>query len=221
MKFSEYATVVFDCDGVILDSNRIKTEAFHQAALPYGAEAARNLVEYHTQNGGISRYKKFEYFLSNLVPADMTGPTLQQLLATYAAAVKAGLASCASAKGLETLRRANPSARWLVASGGDQVELREVFASRGLTPLFDGGIFGSPDDKLDIVAREMTSGNILMPALFLGDSKYDHVVALSQRIDFVFLSAWSEFADRETYCSHHSISVFETLEDLIGDVEIA
>ncbi|NLC22432.1 MAG: HAD family hydrolase, partial [Halomonadaceae bacterium] len=30
-----YLTLVFDCDGVVLDSNRVKTEAFYQATLPY------------------------------------------------------------------------------------------------------------------------------------------------------------------------------------------
>ena len=33
---SDYKALVFDCDGVVLDSNRIKTEAFRIAALPWG-----------------------------------------------------------------------------------------------------------------------------------------------------------------------------------------
>lgn len=62
-KLIEYKTLVFDCDRVILNSNKVKTEAFYQSALAYGEQAAQALVEYHIANGGISRYKKFAYFL--------------------------------------------------------------------------------------------------------------------------------------------------------------
>jgi hypothetical protein len=40
-------TLVFDCDGVVLNSNRIKTEAFRLVAAPYGEAAAEALVQYH------------------------------------------------------------------------------------------------------------------------------------------------------------------------------
>ena len=55
---NKYDCFIFDCDGVILDSNKIKTEAFFSLALPYGKGIAKLLVDYHTQNGGISRYLK-------------------------------------------------------------------------------------------------------------------------------------------------------------------
>mgnify|MGYP002280379498 CR=1 FL=1 len=51
---SGYNTLVFDCDGVILNSNSIKTEAFYQTALPHGEDAAQVLRDYHLCNGGIS-----------------------------------------------------------------------------------------------------------------------------------------------------------------------
>ena len=47
MDISQYATLIFDCDGVILDSNKIKTTAFYNTALPYGEDAAEALVNYH------------------------------------------------------------------------------------------------------------------------------------------------------------------------------
>ena len=59
---SQYATCVFDCDGVVLDSNQIKTQAFYNATQSYGHEFADQLVNYHLKNGGVSRYEKFEYF---------------------------------------------------------------------------------------------------------------------------------------------------------------
>ena len=36
INLKKYKTLVFDCDGVILDSNRIKTEAFYRTTQKYG-----------------------------------------------------------------------------------------------------------------------------------------------------------------------------------------
>ena len=210
---SEYSTLVFDCDGVVLNSNKVKTNAFYQTTLPYGEGAAQALVEYHVVNGGVSRYKKFAYFLEQIVP-DKVGPDLAALLEAYAENVHEGLLSCSIAPGLETLRQQTPNARWLVASGGDQAELRDVFLQRGLAVLFDGGIFGSPDTKEEILARELVSGNISKPALFIGDSKYDYEAANSAGLDFLFISGWSEVKNHGKWCSYHKISSCKNLRQI-------
>jgi phosphoglycolate phosphatase-like HAD superfamily hydrolase len=210
-----YKTLVFDCDGVVLNSNRIKTDAFYQAALPYGEAAAQALVDHHVQNGGISRYKKFAHFLKNLVAPSQVGPTLDELLCRYAAEVQEGLMSCDIAEGLVVLRECTANARWLIVSGGDQAELREVFAVRGLSELFDGGIFGSPDNKDDILARLQENVTIQQPALFLGDSKYDHQATSAAGLDFIFLSGWSEVSDWEAWVTDIGLSHLRSIQGLV------
>lgn len=216
---SDYTTLVFDCDGVVLDSNKVKTEAFYQSTLPYGDAAAQAMVEYHVANGGVSRYKKFAYFLENIAPAqgDSKGPELEALLKNYADYVLAGLLSCDIAPGLKTLRNKTPNARWLIVSGGDQAELRYVFAQRGIAEWFDGNIFGSPDTKDEILARELTSGNIQHPALFLGDSKYDYQAASTAGLDFVFLSNWSEVNQWNEWVLANRLAHVSSVQTLIED----
>lgn len=213
MNLSRYQTLVFDCDGVVLNSNKVKTEAFFKAALPYGEAAAQQLVNYHVERGGISRYKKFEWFVEK-VAAGLAGPSLEQLLAAYAAEVRHGLLTCDIAEGLAELREKTKHANWLIVSGGDQQELREVFAQRGITELFDGGIFGSPDSKDTILARELSRENIKQPALFLGDSKYDYQASTAAGIDCVFLTGWTEVKDWSFFCSENNIDNFEKLSSL-------
>ena len=58
---SNINSIVFDCDGVLLNSNKIKTQAFYKCALPYGEKYATMLADYHIENGGISRNYKFKY----------------------------------------------------------------------------------------------------------------------------------------------------------------
>lgn len=218
---TDYITLVFDCDGVVLDSNKVKTEAFYQATLPYGEAAAQAMVDYHVANGGVSRYKKFAYFLEKIAPdivpneAEQQGPGLEALLQAYASYVREGLLSCEVAPGLEALRQQTPDARWLIVSGGDQAELRDVFAQRGIAEWFDGGIFGSPDTKDEILARELASGKIQQPSLFLGDSKYDYQAASAAGLDFVFLSGWSEVADWESWVASEAIGVRQYIRHLM------
>jgi len=187
-----YKTIIFDCDGVILNSNSLKVQAFFEAALPYGTELAKKLVAYHVTHGGISRYLKFKYFLEHIVPPHILGPSLEALLHSYADIVWKGLLSCEIADGLEALKLKTPDTRWLVVSGSDQSELRKILNLRGLDQLFDGGIFGSPDTKDDILTREFTTENIVHPALYIGDSRYDYEAATRANLDFIFLSQWSE-----------------------------
>lgn len=212
-----YKTFVFDCDGVVLDSNKVKTQAFYQAALPYGEAAAQALVEYHVTHGGVSRYKKFAHFLNDLVPEyapAINGPDLDSLLAAYAAAVQEGLLQCQIAPGLAELRAATPNARWLIVSGGDQAELRRVFSSRGIADFFDGGIFGSPDSKDVILARELERNNISQPGLFLGDSKYDFQAANAAGLDFLFVSIWTDVRDWREWSSQCKVKVIGNIKEL-------
>lgn len=209
MNIENYQTLVFDCDGVVLNSNKVKTEAFYKAALPFGEEAAKKLVAHHLLNGGISRYKKFEWFIQEVEPAGKA--ELNALLESYAQFVKDGLLNCEIAAGLFELRKRTSHANWLIVSGGDQDELRNVFTARGLIELFDGGIFGSPDSKDTILERELANNNIRKPAVFLGDSRYDHIASSNADLDFVFLSYWTEFENWRSYCQENNLTICNSL----------
>lgn len=213
---TEYRTLIFDCDGVLLDSNRVKTDAFYQAALPFGEEAANALVNYHVVNGGVSRYRKFEYFLGEIVKHENMEP-LNELLSRYAERVREGLLTCRVAEGLRELRSALPNSNWMIVSGGDQGELREVFESRGLSHYFNGGIFGSPTDKQEILSREIKCSNLVLPAVFLGDSRYDYESAMKSGLDFVFISQWTEFFGWQDYFADQSTAVahYENIRSLL------
>jgi len=212
----EYKTLVFDCDGVVLNSNQLKIQAYYDVAIKFGANKsqAQALVDYHVKLGGISRYPKFEYFLHEIMRQKVTEQAMQALLDRFTTEVKRLLMDCEIAPGLMRVREANPHAKWMIISGGDQAELRDIFQQRGIDKLFDAGIFGSPDNKDDILARELAAGNIIESALFIGDSRYDHQASTKAGLDFVFLSAWTDVEGWQDYCANHQITVFNHLSDL-------
>lgn len=221
-------TVIFDCDGVVLNSNNIKSEAFFYAARSWGVEPAHSLVEYHQRNGGVSRYAKFRYFLDEIIKRELEKKSeseksriFNSLLKAYGKRVEQGLLSCEISSGLQKLRLELPSTRFLIVSGGDEVELRKLFGQRGLTEIFDGGVFGSPCGKEEIVSRELRRGNVRGEVALIGDSKLDMEVALKFKFFPVFLSLWSEFSDWKRYCSEKEIEVFRDLDELFAKEFIA
>jgi len=215
-KIQEYKSIVFDCDGVVLDSNVVKTEAYFRTAKNLGAtdSEAQALVDYHVRLGGISRYHKFDYYLREILHQAATEDKVQALLDEFARELEVGLMECDIAEGLITLRNATKQANWMILSGGDQQEIRTLFANRNLTRFFDGGLFGSPDNKDTVLAREKSNGNLQFPALFIGDSKYDHEAATLAGLDFVFLSDWTEVSDWQSFCADNNIFVLNNIKQL-------
>ncbi len=198
---------MFDCDGVVLDSNITKIDSYFRTAKKLGATdvQAQMLVDHHVKFGGISRYPKFVWYIEKVLNEKATKVAVQEYLDAFSLAVKKGLMRCKIADGLHVLRNKIPDAKWLVVSGGDQQEIRDLFEQRELVDFFDSGLFGSPDNKDEILKREKENGNIVFPALFIGDSKYDYESSTRAGLDFVFLSDWTDVQDWKAFCAEHKI----------------
>ncbi|MDO9206110.1 MAG: HAD hydrolase-like protein [Methylotenera sp.] len=218
LDITKYKTIVFDCDGVVLDSNVVKTEAYFRTAKNLGATdlQAQALVDYHVKLGGISRYHKFDYYLREILFQPFTEKAIQALLDDFSKELEAGLMQCDLAKGLFDLRTVTPNANWMILSGGDQQEIQTLFAKRKIDHMFDGGLFGSPDNKDEVLAREIANANIQFPALFLGDSKYDFEAADRAKLDFIFLSDWTEVPDWQEFCAVNKLTILRNIAQLVS-----
>lgn len=176
---------------------------------------AQALVDHHVAKGSFPRNGKIEYYFQHILKQTLTPELMQQYLHTFDEILDVALLECDVAAGIDDLKKATSQARWMLLSGGDQAELRRVFPKRNLAYLFEAGIFGGPDKKEEVLAREKTNGNIVFPALFVGDSKYDYQAATSAGLDFVFLSDWTEVQDWQAFCALNSIHNERGLSDLV------
>jgi phosphoglycolate phosphatase-like HAD superfamily hydrolase len=219
----KYKTIVFDCDGVVLNSNQTKIDAYFAVAKKMGGTdaQAQAFVDHHVAKGSFPRNGKTEYYLTEIVKQPVTEAIMQQYMQAFEDVLDVTLMQCEIATGLGALKAATPQTRWMLLSGGDQAELRRIFPRRfikdqNLAQLFEAGIFGGPDKKDEVLAREIANGNLQLPALFVGDSKYDHQAASRAGLDFVFLSAWTEVRDWQAYCAEHNITVLDNIAHLLA-----
>ena len=213
-----YKNLIFDCDGIILNSNKIKTEAFKEVVYHYGNEAAEELVKFHVMNGGISRYEKFNYFFETIASnhnIDKNSINVEKLIENYGSKVKKKLEVCEISKEIMQYRKFSDGV-WYVVSGSDQNELIEIFKKKQLQNSFNGGIYGSPLSK-DEIFKNIFKDKMdeISKSIYIGDSKYDYLSAKKIGVDFVFLSKWSEFKDIENYSNNHNILCFKEFKDFI------
>jgi phosphoglycolate phosphatase-like HAD superfamily hydrolase len=201
---SKYSSIIFDCDGVVLNSNKLKSLAFYDTVKEFGENSALQLYNYHLQNGGISRYAKFEYFVNEILETPINA-NVKMLLSKFSSIVSENLLKCEVLYGIEDLRSGTNGANWSIVSGGDQAELNTIFQNKGIHHFFNDGIFGSPATKYEIIRKQLAEGKYVGKTLFLGDSKLDFEVASYFGFDFVFVSQWSEMENWEVFCEDNNI----------------
>ncbi len=213
--FDQYESWVFDFDGVILDSNNLKTDAFHQVALPYGKKEADALCEYHVTHGGISRFVKFEYFFETILRRSPHDGEIDQAVDDFGKAITQGMLSCRQTPDFSALME-GPLADFpcTVISGGMQSELRKVMDQRAILKYFDN-VFGSPDSKDVIFKRECEKGGIKKSAVYIGDSLYDYEMADKFGLDFIFAYDWTEFSNWKSFFSNKKdVRIIKNLSEL-------
>ena len=134
-----YSHLFFDCDGVILNSNKVKTNAFYKIAIKYGQDSAIKLVKYHINNGGISRYKKIKFFQNNIIKNNDL-QLYENLVNDYAEIVKKELLETEISKGIFKIKDFFPNSKLAVISGSDEKELLWLFEKLKIDHIFDSGI---------------------------------------------------------------------------------
>ena len=193
---SLYDYAVFDCDGVILDSNRLKTEAFARALEGDSEKYVDKMIAYHKANGGVSRYKKFRYYFQEINPHEDVEKNAKKAISRFAEIVQKELIECNLIPGvLDFINDVKKKGLALfVVSGSDGEELREVFNKRKIDSLFSA-IYGSPPTKTENMKKVKSRVGAQTKGIFFGDSRSDLEAAEKFGLDFIFVNGVSEWKE--------------------------
>lgn len=199
--------IVFDFDGVILESAAIKTDAFAEMVEAYPAEIGKKFVEFHLAHMGISRKVKFQYLVKDLLGEPCTKEKLDALGQNFSEIVHNKILAAPFVPGAqEFLEASYKKVFFYIASGTPQEEMRQIVAERGIEKYFKA-VYGSPATKEAIVARIMQAqGYGKEEVLFVGDAETDLFAARALGIPFVGRS------------TPENVEVFREVKDKIDDL---
>lgn len=181
-----FDAVVFDFDGVLVESVEVKTRAFAALYAPYGAEIERKVVEYHLAQAGISRFVKFRYFQEVLLGVPYTDEDEKRLSMDFSLRVLENVVHAPFVVGAYEFLEGNYQKLPLfVASATPEDELLTIVAHRGMEKYFVS-VYGAPAKKHEILKR-IISSCCLAPerVLMVGDAMADFEGALEAGTGFV------------------------------------
>lgn len=184
---SRYKNFIFDFDGVIVDSLSIKGAAFGELFSDCGEDIVKKVMNYHSDNGGVSRYEKFRYFYKHFLNKNITAQIIDTLDKRYSGLVTEKVVSADFIKGAdEFIKRLKKDAKaCFIVSATPQEEIRTIARLKHVDTLFDE-ILGSPrtkDQNLELLLEK--HGIKSQETVYFGDAKSDYEAARNNNINFI------------------------------------
>ena len=179
-------TIIFDFDGVIVESIDIKADAFAKLFAKEGKEIVNRVVDYHLNNGGKSRYEKFRYIYREILKRKLSKNEFKGLCNRFADFVAEGVISAPYVKGArEFLEDYSSKYKCFVVSATPQRELEDIIKRRYINRFFKV-VYGAPKNKTnavkDILVRERIKP---ICALYIGDALSDYEAAKDNGVNFI------------------------------------
>ncbi len=178
--------IVFDFDGVILQSVNIKTRAFEALFSSESPEAVARIRDHHLAHGGVSRYEKFRHAYREILRRPLPAEEEKALGERFNVLVEEAVSVCPWVPGArEFLEARHKQLPLFVASGTPQEELVRIVERRRLSGFFRA-VYGTPAKK-DAILRRIAAELPCAPEdlLMVGDAGGDQDAARSVGAAFV------------------------------------
>jgi len=178
--------IIFDFDGVIVDSLPVREYGFREIFKKYDSDLVDKLISYHDLNGGLSRFVKIRYFYNELLKMPIQELKVNQYADRFSKIMKEKLISkdILIEDSVDFIRDFHSNINLHIASGSEEKELRYLNEALGLSDYFLS-IYGSPKPKIEIVSQLM-SENLYNKneTILIGDSINDYDAAKASGIRF-------------------------------------
>jgi len=185
--------LILDFDGVIIESNDLKTQAFEKvfSQYPHYKDA---MMQFHYENVSVSRIEKFDY-LAAIMGRGADLKLKAEMADNFSQYVLEGLSTVTLVKGAERfLRMVKGQLPLYLASVTPANELNHILEKRGLLHCFDG-VYGCPPWTKANAIRDILSQNSVLPknSLLIGDSAGDQHAALETGVQFIARNSGLKF----------------------------
>ena len=178
--------ILFDFDGVILNSMPIRDYGFKKIFEKFDDNLVGKLLDYHNKNGGLSRYVKIKYFYNELLGKDISEKKIQNYADNFSEIMKKELINkdYLIFNTLEFIENNYKKYNLHIVSGSDGKELRFLCKELGIYDYFKS-IHGSPINKNKLVENVLLDNNhVESETILIGDSINDYEAAKANNVDF-------------------------------------
>jgi len=177
--------VIFDFDGVIIESADIKIEAFEELFSKHGKSVGRKAKCYFAKHPGMYRSERIKQCYSIILNKEITSNDLEQELDNYKDLVLTKILSAPWVKGIKFFLENNRKYELYIVSAAPQDEVQFIAEKRDITRYFKG-IYGGPLRKNDAIDKirslEDCSRKEMM---FIGDAISDYHAATKSGAAFI------------------------------------
>lgn len=179
------STIIFDFDGVLLESVSVKTDAFCRL-FSFTPTYVDQIVQFHLDNGGMSRFDKFRHIYTNILHTDLSQEQFDLLSQRFSDLVEEAVATAPFVDGtLDFLETASRKYTLYIVSATPEEELVRIVAKKDISRYFSG-IYGSPQKKVDHIRQIVTThGCSPKDVLFIGDAINDWQAARESGVRFI------------------------------------
>jgi len=182
-------TILFDFDGVIIDSMSVRDEGFRIIAekSTNSKEIVEEFIKYHRYNAGLSRFVKIRHLYENMLNKSISEEEINNFANEFSTLMKSKLTDKSvlinqTVDFLETTVSSDISLH--IVSGSEEKELNYLCENLDLSKYFIT-IEGSPTHKNDLVKNIMEKYKYdPKTTILIGDSMTDYRAANANGINF-------------------------------------
>lgn len=187
MRPNDFEVILWDFDGVVIDSNSVREFGFREVLKEFDPEQVEQLIDFHNANGGWSRYVKFRYFYEKILKRPISESQVQELANSFSSIMVESLPNpeLLIEETVHFIREMHSMGKQMhIVSGSDGNELRTLCEQLELSKYFLS-INGSPTPKSALVKAVIDNSNISTSHYCLiGDAVNDYDAAKANSITF-------------------------------------
>jgi len=178
--------ILWDFDGVILDSMPIRDYGFRKIFESYDDKIVEELIIYHRLNGGLSRFHKIKYFYNELLNRNISEKQIQEYADKFTIIMKEQLTNkeYLIKDSVEFIKENHINYKFHIVSGSEHNELNYLCEKLELSKYFLS-INGSPTPKNELVKNLLEKEKYKKnETILIGDSTNDYEAADVNGIEF-------------------------------------
>ena len=178
--------ILWDFDGVILDSMPIRDYGFRKIFESYSVELVEEFIKYHRLNGGLSRFHKIKYFYNALLNKEISEKQIQYYAEQFTIIMKEQLTNkkYLIPDSVDFIKVNHRNYNFHIVSGSEHYELNYLCEKLDLAEYFLS-INGSPTPKNDLVKNLLEQEQYdKEETILIGDSINDYDAAIINGISF-------------------------------------